>query len=100
MKKEKVFRILICIAALCPVVWRVSFALTKHTDNIPSLEKMDEGRLRKLAGYRRGQLVTCWGEPDVAASETQDIWDCGEEFSLLVTYRENGKVKEAALVRR
>ena len=48
-----------------------------------------------MAGYKRGQLRSVWGEPDDVAGEEQDIWNREGGEYLIVTYYPNGRVKEA-----
>ena len=87
----------ILLGALLALIfgWRYAYRHAKTADNLPGLGTLQAEELKDLAGYKRGQLRSVWGEPDDVAGEEQDIWNREGGEYLIVTYYPNGRVKEA-----
>lgn len=97
-KAEKIMRrslIGILVFLVLWMIWLYAYYHAKNTDNLPALESLQEEDLQELEGYKRVQLVTVWDEPDEKVSSEQEVWVLDENRILLVTYDEDGTVKEA-----
>ncbi len=100
-KAKKIIRNVLIVVFTVDVVWIVwlyAYYHTKNADNLPTLENLQADDLDDLAGYKRGQLISVWQEPDDTISADQDVWVLDGDEYLLVTYGTGGKVKEAEFV--
>ena len=100
-KAKKIIRNVLIVVFTVDVVWIVwlyAYYHTKNADNLPTLKNLQADDLDDLAGYKRGQLISVWQEPDHAISADQDVWVLDGDEYLLVTYGTGGKVKEAEFV--
>lgn len=97
-KAKKIIRnilIMVFVAAAVWIVWLYAYYHTKNADNLPILENLQADDLDDLDGYKRGQLISVWGEPDDSVSADQDVWTLDGDEYLLVTYGADGTVREA-----
>ncbi len=69
--------------------------VTKWEQGSIHLESLQAEDLQELEGYKRVQLVTVWDRPDEKVSSEQEVWVLDEKRVFLVTYDEDGTVKEA-----
>lgn len=61
--------------------WLCAYYNSQNADNLPALENLQNEDLDDLVGYKRGQLISVWEQPDDTISINQDVWRLkGEEY--------------------
>ncbi len=94
----------VLIVLILAGLWLFAYKLQKDTDNLPSLasisQRDDAYADEKLKGYRRIQLITVWGEPEIQTGKEEDIWQFDDTRGIRIYYNGREKVTEASLVVR
>lgn len=95
MKKNRLFKVVGIVIALCIAIALYIFVSQKSTKNIPelsSIAQMEEAEVNQLiVGYSINQLIEVWGEPDISGN-TEVRWQLNTTATLVVNTNNKGKV--------
>ena len=95
MKKNRLFKVVGIVLALCIAIALYMFVFPKSTKNIPelsSIAQMEEAEVNQLiVGYSINQLIEVWGEPDISGNN-EVRWQLNTTATLVVNTNNKGKV--------
>lgn len=95
MKKNRLFKVVGIVIALCIAIALYIFVSPKSTKNVPelsSISQMEEVEVNQLiVGYSINQLIEVWGEPDISGNN-EVRWQLNTTATLVVNTNNKGKV--------